>query len=74
VSECVSTHPTLTSSEIAHTVAERRILAGMQNPFLVSLRYSFQTPEKLYIVLDYVAGGELFVHLQVQVASVSSLM
>lgn len=50
--------------EIAHTVSERKILAKNTNPFLVSLKYSFQTPEKLYFVLDYVNGGELFVHLQ----------
>eukprot|EP00052_Salpingoeca_macrocollata_P020545 m.172964 g.172964 ORF g.172964 m.172964 type:complete len:517 (-) comp21289_c0_seq6:69-1619(-) len=50
--------------EIAHTVSERQILAKNTNPFLVSLKFSFQTPEKLYFVLDYVSGGELFVHLQ----------
>jgi len=35
-----------------------------KHPFLVGLRYSFQTAEKLYFVLDYVNGGELFFHLQ----------
>jgi len=37
---------------------------NVKHPFLVGLRYSFQTPEKLYFVLDYVNGGELFFHLQ----------
>lgn len=32
-------------------------------PFLVSMHYAFQTKEKLYIVLDFVQGGELFTHL-----------
>jgi serum/glucocorticoid-regulated kinase 2 len=50
--------------EIEHTFSERAILAKNTNLFLVSLKYSFQTPEKLYFVLDYVNGGELFVHLQ----------
>ena len=36
---------------------------NLSHPFLVSLHYSFQTPEKLYFVLDYVNGGELFFHL-----------
>ncbi len=51
--------------EIEHTVSERKILATNTNPFLVSLKFSFQTPEKIYFVLDYISGGELFVHLQV---------
>lgn len=32
-------------------------------PFLATLRYAFQTPAKLYLVLDYVCGGELTTHL-----------
>eukprot|EP00730_Choanoeca_flexa_P005052 TRINITY_DN11866_c3_g3_i7.p1 TRINITY_DN11866_c3_g3~~TRINITY_DN11866_c3_g3_i7.p1 ORF type:complete len:509 (+),score=148.32 TRINITY_DN11866_c3_g3_i7:149-1675(+) len=50
--------------EIEHTISERNILEKHNSPFLVSLKFSFQTPEKLYFVLDYVSGGELFVHLQ----------
>eukprot|EP00051_Salpingoeca_urceolata_P032467 m.15855 g.15855 ORF g.15855 m.15855 type:complete len:536 (+) comp5109_c0_seq1:417-2024(+) len=50
--------------EVAHTVSERKILANNSNPFLVQLKFSFQTPEKIYFCLDYVNGGELFVHLQ----------
>jgi len=30
----------------------------------VNLNYAFQTPDKLYIILDYVNGGELFLHLR----------
>ncbi|EGW07717.1 Serine/threonine-protein kinase Sgk2 [Cricetulus griseus] len=42
-----------------HIMAERNVLLkNVQHPFLVGLRYSFQTPEKLYFVLDYVNGGE----------------
>lgn len=41
-------------------MAERNVLLkNVQHPFLVGLRYSFQTPEKLYFVLDYVNGGEV---------------
>ncbi|KJE95183.1 AGC/AKT protein kinase, variant [Capsaspora owczarzaki ATCC 30864] len=50
--------------EVQHTKAERHVLAQCDNPFLVSLKYCFQTPEKIYMVLDYVHGGELFLHLQ----------
>eukprot|EP01134_Creolimax_fragrantissima_P000613 CFRG0613T1 len=51
--------------ELEHTKSERAILAKNNNcPFLVGLKFSFQTPDKLYLVLDYINGGELFFHLQ----------
>lgn len=52
-------------NEVKHIMSERNVLLkNIRHPFLVSLHYSFQTPEKLYFVLDYVNGGELFFHLQ----------
>ncbi|XP_023293563.2 chromosomal serine/threonine-protein kinase JIL-1 [Lucilia cuprina] len=47
-----------------HTTTERQVLEAIQqSPFLVGLHYAFQTDSKLYLVLDYVSGGELFTHL-----------
>lgn len=40
------------------------MLAQINNPFIVPLKFSFQSPEKLYLVLAFVNGGELFHHLQ----------
>ncbi|KAI5479424.1 hypothetical protein MNV49_003568 [Pseudohyphozyma bogoriensis] len=51
-------------SEVTHTLAERTVLAQVNNPFIVPLKFSFQSPEKLYLVLSFVNGGELFHHLQ----------
>ncbi|KAI9671087.1 MAG: hypothetical protein M1831_005173 [Alyxoria varia] len=51
-------------SEVSHTLAERSVLAQINNPFIVPLKFSFQSPEKLYLVLAFVNGGELFHHLQ----------
>lgn len=51
-------------SEVTHTLAERTVLARVNNPFIVPLKFSFQNAEKLYFVLAYVNGGELFHHLQ----------
>eukprot|EP01097_Dermamoeba_algensis_P009991 TRINITY_DN71_c0_g1_i6.p1 TRINITY_DN71_c0_g1~~TRINITY_DN71_c0_g1_i6.p1 ORF type:complete len:288 (-),score=58.99 TRINITY_DN71_c0_g1_i6:395-1258(-) len=51
-------------NEVDHTKAERNILQKLIHPFLMNLHYSFQTPDKLYFVMDYVNGGELFYHLQ----------
>ncbi|KAK9494069.1 kinase-like domain-containing protein [Lipomyces doorenjongii] len=53
--------------EVAHTIGERNILvrtATADSPFIVGLKFSFQTPTDLYLVTDYMSGGELFWHLQ----------
>lgn len=51
-------------NQLAHTATERKILQTIKCPFLVHLVYAFQTPEKLYMVLDYMGGGELFFWLK----------
>jgi serum/glucocorticoid-regulated kinase 2 len=50
--------------QVDHTLAERKVLEAFQHPFLVGLRYAFQTPAKLYLVMDFYDGGELFFHLR----------
>nr|AAK40343.1 protein kinase 1 [Cryphonectria parasitica] len=54
----------ISRSEVTHTLAERSVLAQINNPFIVPLKFTFQSPEKLYFVLAFVNGGELFHHLQ----------
>ncbi|BCS08713.1 serine/threonine-protein kinase gad8 [Aspergillus piperis CBS 112811] len=54
----------ISRSEVTHTLAERSVLSQINNPFIVPLKFSFQSPEKLYLVLAFVNGGELFHHLQ----------
>lgn len=50
----------LNKNEVRHIMAERRVLESVvSHPFLVGMKYSFQTPEKLYFVLCYVNGGEV---------------
>ena len=53
--------------EIAHTLGERNILvrtAMTESPFIVGLKFAFQTNTDLYFVTDFMSGGELFWHLQ----------
>lgn len=50
--------------ETEHTKSEKNILVRLEHPFLMKLHYSFQTPDKLYFVMDYINGGELYYHLQ----------
>jgi len=40
----------LRRNQIEHTKTERAILEGVNHPFIVGLRYAFQTQEKLYLV------------------------
>ncbi|CCF57950.1 hypothetical protein KAFR_0D03020 [Kazachstania africana CBS 2517] len=54
----------VSKSEVTHTLAERTVLARVDCPFIVPLKFSFQSPEKLYLVLACINGGELFYHLQ----------
>lgn len=49
--------------QIERTKTERKVLARLDHPFLMKLYYAFQTTEKLFLVLDYCPGGELFFHL-----------
>lgn len=44
-------------------LAERKILAMISSPFVVCLKYAFQTPEELFLVLDLRTGGDLSFHL-----------
>ncbi|KAL2021686.1 hypothetical protein VTK56DRAFT_6778 [Thermocarpiscus australiensis] len=53
----------ISRAEVAHTLAERSVLAQINNPFIVPLKFTFHSPEKLYFVLAFVNGGELFHHL-----------
>ncbi|XP_003707740.1 AKT serine/threonine protein kinase [Megachile rotundata] len=50
--------------EVAHTLTENRVLRTTNHPFLISLKYSFQTADRLCFVMEYVNGGELFFHLR----------
>merc|ERR1719486_1747887 len=50
-------------NQVEHTKTERNVLEAVSHPFIVTLHYAFQTPKKLYFVLEYCVGGELFFHL-----------
>ena len=50
-------------NQVEHTKTERNVLGYVKHPFIVGLNMAFQTADKLYFVLDYCAGGELFFHL-----------
>ena len=49
---------------ISRTMDERKALLSIQHPFIVSARYAFQTSSKVFLVTDYVPGGELYTRMR----------
>ncbi|KAF8848621.1 Pkinase-domain-containing protein [Acephala macrosclerotiorum] len=46
--------------QVEHTNDERRMLQEVKHPFLITLWGTFQDSKNLYMVMDFVEGGELF--------------
>jgi len=54
------------TKQVDHTKSEKRIMQLIDNDFIVKLFFSFQTAERLYMVMEFMQGGELFFHLKQQ--------
>lgn len=50
--------------QVEHVRAEKQILASIDHPFIVNLLATFQDEKRLYMLLEYVNGGELFSYLR----------
>jgi len=42
---------------------ERSVLAAINSPFVISLKYAFETKSNVYLVMDLMIGGDLSFHL-----------
>jgi serine/threonine protein kinase len=52
--------------QVESTMLEKEILLKADHPFLVGMEYVFQTDAKIFFVMKFVRGGELFMHLRKQ--------
>ncbi|CAD8055713.1 unnamed protein product [Paramecium sonneborni] len=53
-------------SQIRHVLDERKILEKANSNFVVKLRYAFQNNSRLYFIVDYMQGGDLYYHIKSQ--------
>ena len=51
-------------NEEEHTKRERELLSELNNPFIIKLYYAFQNERNLFLISDFIQGGDLFFHLR----------
>lgn len=51
------------NQQLRYAVTECNVLKQAQHPFIINLHYAFQTPDHLYMILDYCPGGDLAFHI-----------
>ena len=54
----------LDQDQVESTILEKKILQSLDHPFLVGMIFCFQTVERIYFVMPFIRGGELFQHLR----------
>ena len=51
------------NQQMRYAVTECNVLKQANSPFIITLHYAFQTPENLYMIIDYCPGGDLNYHI-----------
>ena len=51
------------NNQLRYAITECSVLKQATSPFILTLYYSFQTPENLYMIIDYCPGGDLNFHI-----------
>ena len=56
----------LDMDQVQSTILEKKILQTLDHPFLVGMIFCFQTEERIYFIMPFIRGGELFQHLRTE--------
>ena len=56
----------LDNDQVESTILEKKILQTLDHPFLVGMVFCFQTEERIYFIMPFIRGGELFQHLRTE--------
>ncbi len=51
------------NQQLRYAVTECNVLKQAQHPFIITLHFAFQTPDHLYMILDYCPGGDFSYHI-----------
>ena len=54
------------TNNVGYTFVERNVLRKVRHPFVCGLHFAFQTKGKVYLVMDFLNGGQIFYHLKRQ--------
>ena len=46
-----------------HSKNERDLMVKLNNPFIINIKFAFQDESKLYIVSEFMQGGDMFYHI-----------
>jgi len=53
----------ISKKSVSSVINEKNFLSRLAHPFIVNMTYAFQDRENLYLVMDYLDGGDLRYHL-----------
>jgi serine/threonine protein kinase len=54
----------ITTDSFDHIKIERKMLETVKNPFMMYLNCAFHDDERIYLVMPFIQGGDLFTHLK----------
>jgi len=57
-------HSLIERKQVQHIRESLKIISQIRHPFIMKIKSAFQTSDKLYMILDFINGGELFYHLK----------
>ena len=61
--KCIRKDEAIKQKSLKSLLLEKEILVSIKHNFLVSMSYVFQNEHRIFFVMDFIEGGELFRHL-----------